>query len=243
MVEQAGAVSPSALEVEPPALRRDLGDAPALGGHDAGQERHRVGAVAGRDEALDVQEEPGLVGRGDLGLAPDRRGGEVGHAHAAGQGLQGALSDRVEHDLGVVVVGLGDHRGQEIVVMGGEVSVAYRWLVQVGDHEHGLDHARRPLVVVGPVAVEAVVGADRERDVAGPGVGVANGRQDVRAPELVERLAGAGDEAVACGGGGCGRGPAGQGECAEGRGEEGGHAGWGEPAPGHAWAFFRVRGI
>ena len=73
-----------------------------------------------------------------------------------------------------------------------------RRLVEVGDHQHRLDDARRPLVVVGPVAVEAAVaGAHRERDVPGPAVGVADRRQHVRMPELVERLARSGYQALA----------------------------------------------
>jgi hypothetical protein len=55
----------------------------------------------------------------------------MGHADAPGQAFQGGLANRVEHDLGVIVVGLGDHRGEEVSIVGGEIPVACPGLVQV----------------------------------------------------------------------------------------------------------------
>ena len=121
-----------------------------------------------------------------LRLAPHRVGGEVGHAHPPGQRLQPRLTDRVEDELGVVVVGDADHRPEHRSVARGERPVAHRRAVQVGDQQHRLDHAGRPLVVIGAVAVEAVRGPHRERDVAHAGVRVGDRRRHVGAPELVD---------------------------------------------------------
>src|SRR5580704_15551203 len=104
VIEEARAVTPAALEVELPAFGRDLADAPALRGHDPGEQRHRVRTVTGDDVTVDVQEELRLIAGGDLGLAPDRRGREVGHADPVRECPERPLTDGVEYQLGVVVV-------------------------------------------------------------------------------------------------------------------------------------------
>ena len=68
----AAARVPAALEVDAEALRRALGDAPALAGGDPAQQAESVGAVALGDQRRQAEEEARLVARRDLAAAPGR---------------------------------------------------------------------------------------------------------------------------------------------------------------------------
>jgi hypothetical protein len=185
VVEQAGAVAPAALEVQLPTGGCDLADASALGRHDPREQRHRKGPVAGDHVAVDVQGESGLVGAVISVSPPDRRGREVGHPDAVRNRSAPwpTVSNTIRASSLSDSVIIGPRRSGSVVR--GQGSAPDPGLVEVGDHQHRLDHARRPLDVVGSVAVEAAVaGAHRERDVPGPRVGVADRRQ--RHPAITE---------------------------------------------------------
>ena len=73
-------------------------------GTHARQEMHRVGPMAWRYVALDVQEELGLVARVISRLTPDRRRGrEMCHADSDGQRVQSAGADEFVQRVGGVV--------------------------------------------------------------------------------------------------------------------------------------------
>ena len=101
---------------------------------------------------------------GDLGLAPDRDGREVGHADPPGERPERRPGRRCRTRS-------GRRRCRTRVIIGPSSDLSWavsgaapdRRLVEVGDHQHRLDHARRPLVVVGPVAVEAAVARSAPR--------------------------------------------------------------------------------
>ncbi len=95
VVDGARARAPAALEVDAPVGQVEPPDAPALGGDDLAQQPQAVRAVARRQQRVDAQEEAGLVARGDLREAPDRRGGaEAGHARGAREPVEAARGRR-----------------------------------------------------------------------------------------------------------------------------------------------------
>jgi hypothetical protein len=61
MVDQPRARAPSTLEVQPPAVRAHLADAPPLLGDDRAEQAHGRRAMASDDVRLEVQEEARLL--------------------------------------------------------------------------------------------------------------------------------------------------------------------------------------
>ena len=195
VVEQASSVTPPALEVFGPPTLGQLSDSPTLGGDDRGEQMHGVVAMARCDIPIDVKEEPGLVSCGDLGLTPDRSDRfEVGHAHPVSEGIQASAAHDLVDTVGRVIVRRGDHRSQKRLVGRAQPTAGDTRSIKVGDHQHRFDHAGRPLHVIGPVAVEAVVRTDRERDVPDATVGVRHRGLHVGMPELTDRPPRAGHE-------------------------------------------------
>ena len=137
-----------------------------------------------------------LVTGGDPRLAPRLHdGSEVAHADPVGQPLKADVADNTVDDRGCVVVRVRDHRNQQRGVRAVERPSAHRRSIEVGDHQHRLDDTRRPLNVVGTVAVEAARCANGERDVSIAPARVGEGGIHVRSPDLIERLARARDHA------------------------------------------------
>src|SRR3954451_20237704 len=107
---------PAALEVDLPAARLPMGDAPALVGDDPPQQPERVLAVALRDQVADTREEPRLVARGDLTAAPDGAGDEPTHPSVMGDPAQPGRADPVVDGGRGIVVGDADHRSEQAPV-------------------------------------------------------------------------------------------------------------------------------
>jgi hypothetical protein len=144
---------------------------------DAVQELPGVGAVALGDEGVDPEEEPRLVGRGDAGLVQRADGLQVAHAGRSRHRLEAEVPDALVDLVRRVVVGLGDHRGQQLVLVGRQR--ACRRLAQHGDEQHRLGHAGAAERRVEVATVElAVLGDEGERDRARSRGGVAPGRGD-----------------------------------------------------------------
>jgi hypothetical protein len=163
VIDPAGARAPAALEVDAPAGQLDGADAPALARDDRPQEVEPVGAVSARQQRVDVQEEPGLVSRGDPAVAPDRAGGlEAAHACRGGEPLESAHADPGEDRGGRVVVGAADHRAQEGLLGPGERPGP--GAAREGDQQHRLQHACAREDAIDTDAGEAAVGAHGERD-------------------------------------------------------------------------------
>ena len=171
-----------------PARQVDAADAPALRGHDRRQQVERVVAVARRQQALDPEEEARLVGRGDPRVAPDRRRRrEVLHPRAAGDAAQPARADDAQDARRRRVVRASDHRREQRAVVCAERPVAHAGTVEVGQHQHRLEHGRgreRPGRAPAP---RARGGAHVEGDRAAPLTGVDLRVVDVRAPGSLTR--------------------------------------------------------
>ena len=139
--------------------------------HDRAQQAHRGAAVAAHHEAVDLQEEAGLVGRADPRGAPGRRRWRTRRMpDAPGQAPQ----RRVAHDV-------AHPRWRRRCPSGGSSAPAARGrrprrratahaaMVEVGHHQHRLDHAGRAVVAVGRGSRTGVpLRAHGERDRAAP---------------------------------------------------------------------------
>ena len=119
MVDQPASRAPAALEVQPPPAGRRAGDAPALPRHDPLEQAHPVGAVTPRQQAVDREEEAGLVARRDPRAAPARRRrlDEGRHARAAGDAGQRAEAELRADRRGVLVGGPAHHRRQQVALV------------------------------------------------------------------------------------------------------------------------------
>ena len=173
----SGAVVPAALEVDAEALRRALGDAPALAGGDPAQQPEAVGAVARGDQGGEAEEEARLVARGDLAAAPRGARDEAAHPGPPADPRQAAGAHATHHRVGGAVVGDGDHRPEQAAVA--PVQPPPTRLAEVGDHQHRLDQARRGVAGAAVEAVDAPAPVDHgERDRAGAAAGEALGGLD-----------------------------------------------------------------
>ena len=165
--------APAALEVHAPAAQAEPADAPALARDDGAQEPQRVGAVAVREQAVQVQEEARLVAGGDLRVAPDRRGGrEVRHAGGAGEAASGRPCRRGRRSRWprrCPSCGSSAPSSARSSALQRAVAGAAR----VGDEQHRLHDAGRGEDAVEAVAVDARRRAHGEGDRAGAGRGVA----------------------------------------------------------------------
>src|SRR5438874_8710385 len=90
MVHPPGAGPPTALRVEPPAVRLHAPDTPPLRRGDRGEQVQRVVAMALDHVLVDIEQEAGLVIRVYVAVAPDR----ILEPERVHVGLAGDLVDR-----------------------------------------------------------------------------------------------------------------------------------------------------
>ncbi len=133
--------------------------------------------------AVDVQEEARLIGGVDPAESPDHGvEREVAHVGSARHPVDTAHADEREHGGRGFVVRALDHRVDQAVVGGRQRPVAHARVVEVGDEQHRLQHARRGDRTRGAPAPFALYGAHVEADDAGARVGVGDRRVDPRLP-------------------------------------------------------------
>ena len=123
---------------------------------------------------------------GDVALPPDRRHGELPHAHPLRERVERSVPDDPQHLRRGGVVRPRDHRVQEGTVTPIQGPVGHGPTIEICGHQHWLKDAGRPLDVVWSIAIEVLVGPHGKGDIAGATVGVPDRGSHVGAPHLVQ---------------------------------------------------------